>query len=95
MTNARDVAEVVTALLTRQCYSVTRYLSPRMVIRATKPRYRHRKRQWRSDDSRIGLVVSIGVPNWRERNLISRRRAAKDSRGFPFTEHRDFPKPRR
>jgi hypothetical protein len=90
MIHGADIGAVVSALLTRQCYSVTHFVSRQLVIRATKPRYRRRKKQWSAKDTRTGLILTIGKPNYRECGILARQKTAFT----PFTVYRDFPKPR-
>lgn len=54
------------------------YLSPRRTVKATR-RHKYSKRQ-----TRVEILVTDGVPNYRERERI--KKLAKDKRGFPVEE---------
>lgn len=87
--NMRDVSAVTKALIDTQAYQAVKFVSENFVVRATKPRYRHRRKQWDARDRHVSLVVSFGAPNYRERAHLKRfgslpRRVVV----------RDFPRPR-
>jgi len=90
MLNCRDVDKVVKALLDTQAYSAVRFLSDRQIVRATKPR-RRKGKQWDARDSSVQLVLTIGAPNYLEREVIRRHKKA----GKPLPKKvlvRDFPR---
>lgn len=66
--------KVVEGLLRSDDYQVTKFLSDREVIRATR-RHKPSKRH-----TRIELVLTVGAPNYRERKFIKLCRRA----GEPF-----------
>lgn len=88
MVHANDVGPVVVALMNAQCYSATQYLTKKLVIRATHPRYHSRKKQWDKRDTRLDLRLTIGAPNYHERAFIKKHGLPDD------IQLRDFPKPR-
>jgi len=62
-----SVGAVVEALVSTDSKHATKYLSPQHTVKATVIGVRPRKR-----DKRLYLVVTIGAPNYREREFIKR-----------------------
>jgi hypothetical protein len=70
--DTKDLTEVVVSLVRAEAYSATKFISKNFVIRATKPCYRRRKKQWSARDTRDNLVLTVGVPNYREREFVKK-----------------------
>ncbi len=75
-----------------KCYQATRYVSEKLIIRATKPRLKHRKSQWQAKDTRSEFVLTIGQPNYREREFIRACKKAGEPLPVRKIQLRDFPK---
>lgn len=70
---------VIGALLTSKSYRATKYLSPSMVISATRITYGGRID---GRDSRVDVRVKIGAPNVHQREFI--KQALKAGEPFPI-----------
>ena len=68
------IGRVVFAILGSDAYRATKYISPTEVIKATR-RHKRNKRA-----KRVEMVVTVGDPNYAEREFIKRCRQA----GEPF-----------
>lgn len=83
---SKIVGDVVTALLASGAHSAIKYLEPGLVVKATRPTVRVKKRSPKKlngtdkRDRRIGVVVTIGEPNWEAREFVKKCRRA----GEPF-----------
>lgn len=66
---------IVNTLVKNNAFRVTKYVSPKETIRVTRRRYRGNK--FASD---VELIVTIGRPNYREREFIKSLKKA----GEPF-----------
>jgi hypothetical protein len=79
--------KVIELLLRTECYQTTKYLSPNEVIRATrrhKPSARAR---------RIEAVLTVGAPNYRERQFI--KACLRAGEPFPIKRIQLRPWPRK
>lgn len=94
MLNCKDVDKTVRALLTAQCYSATKFLSATQVIRVTHPRYACRNTQWSKRARRLDLRLTIGEPNYRERQFIAACKKAGEPLPVRKIQLRDFPRAR-
>ena len=75
----KDVSKVMAAMLADDTLvRATRYLSPRLVVRATRRRYGRARRAVRGVTE---ILVTIGKPNHRERAFI--RDAKRAGEPFP------------
>jgi len=72
------INQTIEGLLRTDSWKATKYLSPRLVIRATRIRTRGR---FRDLDNDTRVVLSIGRPNYLEREFIIR--AAYVGKAFP------------
>lgn len=81
----KDVAQVIDALLVSEKKRVTKFLAPNLTVKATRLRKPDRR------DRAETYVVSIGRPNYLERQFIKEAKAA----GEPFPVRnlifQDFP----
>jgi hypothetical protein len=59
--------KVIDALLASGAWKATLILSPTEVVRATRRWYRRRKTQ---DQKRVEVAITIGRPNYQERDLV-------------------------
>ena len=84
----REFAKVISTLVVGDCRSVVRYLTPKLVVRAT---WRHKPR---SNHTREEMVVTYGAPNYRE--AIFAKQAVKAGEPFPIKkiQTRAWPKKR-
>lgn len=94
MLNHRDIAAVTKALVDTETYQAVKYVSEKFVVRATKPRYRHQKKQWDKRDNRVSLIVTFGAPNYLERAFIANCKRAGEPLPVRKIQLRDFPKVR-
>ena len=74
--------QVVDTLLAAGAHKATKYISEREVIHATRRTYKARsgKRVFPAKNQNVDLVVTIGRPNYRDREFIRKCKAA----GEPF-----------
>jgi len=83
---------IVDELLESGAYRVTRYLSPKLVVRATRIGGKHGFRK--NGREPIDLRVKIGAPNYLERRFVKACLKARE----PFPVKKDqfiFPKPKK
>ena len=71
-----NVGKVIGAAIKTGSYKATKYVSPRYVIRATR-RHKIDRR-----DSRVEFVVTLGAPNYLERDFI--KECQKSGEPFPI-----------
>lgn len=85
----RDFAKVMSTLITSGVKSVTRYVSPKLVVRAT---WRHKPKASRTREE---AVVTFGTPNYLETAFA--KAAVKAGEPFPIKklQLRAWPKPRK
>lgn len=69
----KALAQVTEAVLEAHAHSATKYLSSRVVVRATRQLYSGRVEK---GERRVTLIVSFGVPNYLERKVIANCRKA-------------------
>lgn len=83
---------VIEALLLTGSRSATKYVNPHFVVRATRPMSKKRKKPVDRADSRsMTVLVTMGRPNYRDRQFIKDCKAAGEKfpvrnirlRGFP------------
>lgn len=67
------VEQVVTALLANNARRATKYLSERQVVKASRKLYR---RKLPRKGSTVEIVLTVGRPNYEEREFIRRCKAA-------------------
>lgn len=88
-TRGQQIKRVADALLTTDAWKATLFLSPTEVVRATRRWYRRRKTQ---NAKRIEIEVTIGKPNYQERDLVKSLKKAEEP--FPVRKiHLKFRKP--
>lgn len=82
-------AEVVDVLLRTKSRQAVKYLSEKLVVKATRKSYRGRPP--RKDEKQETLLVTFGRPNYREREFI--QRATRLGEPFPIKrcQLRGFP----
>jgi hypothetical protein len=78
----------ISTLLNTRAYQATRYISPKLVIRAT------RRQRIDARARRIELIVTIGQPNYRERQFIKLLKRAGEPFPVRAVQLREFPKKR-
>lgn len=78
---ARQSAKVICALLESEAWKATLYLSPTEIVRGTRRYYANRRKP---DAKRIEVLVSIGRPNFLEREFIKACQCAEQQ--FPITK---------
>lgn len=71
------VGSVVNSLLANSAYSATKYLSEKLIVRATRKLFKSEGRQIRKS-STVEIVLTIGQPNYLERDFIKDCRKAKE-----------------
>lgn len=76
--HGKQISKATAALLDSGAWKATIYLSPTQVVRAVRRWYR---RNQKPDAKRIELSVSIGPPNYLEREFIKSCRKAGEA--FP------------
>lgn len=89
----KHVKDVVYALFSTNCYQATRYVSPTLVVTATRNVNMKDRKQYGSRTMREGLTLTIGAPNYLQRNFIKSYRKA----GVTLPDNvqlRDIPKKR-
>ena len=75
---SQAAASVINAAIKAGARSATKYISPKLTVKATR-RHKISKR-----DTRVEFVVTIGAPNYRESNKI--KAALKEGKKFPLRE---------
>lgn len=75
---SRAVADVVSTILEQGAYKVTKCLTEKLTVKATRKKYKGR---WRKNDN-VDIVVTVGRPNYEERELI--KRAKRDNTPYPL-----------
>ena len=65
-------AEIVEEILIGGAYKATKYLSDKLTVKATRRRYKGKIRKGESAD----IVLTIGKPNYEEREKIKRAKKA-------------------
>ena len=78
---AQHFSRVAAALLDSGARKATLYLSPKLTIKASRPRYKGRKAIEDRRDSRVDVQFTAGAPNFEERLFI--RSALKAGEPFP------------
>ncbi len=87
------VLKVYEALLTSEAWKAVLFVSPKLVIRGTRRFYSNGAKP-KPDKNRIEVLISVGPPNYREREFISACKRAGES--FPVKKVQlAFKKPRR
>jgi len=71
-----DTQKIVSIVASGTARKATKYVSPKLVIKATA---RHKPRK---DSSAVEIVLTIGKPNYREREFI--KMALKAGEPFPI-----------
>ena len=66
---ARTIALVIAALLVNNAVKATKYVSPVLVVRATRKRYGRKILD--ANRHSVEIVVKVGKPNYLEREFIS------------------------
>lgn len=66
------IGEVVATLLSAEAKSATKYLSDKLVVRASRPVYKEKLDGAGKRARRIGVVLTIGEPNHEAREFIKR-----------------------
>ena len=80
--------ELGRCILEDGAYKATKYLGPKLTIKATRKRFGGRVN---NRDRIAGVVFTIGEPNYEEREFI--KRAKKTNMSFPINEiQMRFPK---
>lgn len=74
----RAVAQTVATLLETGAYRATKYLSPKLTVKATR---RFAKRRIDRRNPNVDLVVCIGRPNYAERKFVKTCQQAREK--FP------------
>ena len=69
---SKACAEAVEEILINGAYKVTKYLSDKLTVKATRKRYKGKSRKGESAD----IVLTIGKPNDEEREKIKRAKKA-------------------
>lgn len=73
------VAAVVEALLTADAHTATKFLGPNVIVRATRPLTKRGRLP--QGNPRVHLVLTLGRPNYRERQFVKACQAAGEK--FP------------
>jgi len=60
------LSALASAVLKFDAYQATKYLGPKLVVRATRRNFRTRSKR----DRRVEILFTIGEPNYREREFI-------------------------
>ena len=68
------IGHVVTIACTPPIYHATKYCSPSLTVKATRPRYQGKLRNGRA----LTAIVTIGKPNFTERQFIKACLRAKE-----------------
>lgn len=77
--NLKYVHEVVNAAITGLYRTVTKYISPKYIVRATRATYKGAKAKKRIlKDGNIEIILTIGKPNFVEREFIKKCVKAKE-----------------
>lgn len=79
MSRGKQVQKTIEALLAAGAWKATLILSPTEVVRATRRWYRRMKTQ---SDERVEIAVTIGRPNYQERDLV--KACKKSGEQFPM-----------
>jgi hypothetical protein len=69
---SKACAEVVDEILLNGAYKATKFLSDKLTVKATKKRYKGKIRKGENSD----IVLTIGKPNFEEREKIKRAKKA-------------------
>lgn len=72
---SKACCQVVDEILVGGAYKATKFLSDKLTVKATRKRYKGKPRK--SDN--VDIVLTIGKPNFEEREKI--KRAKKDKQG--------------
>jgi hypothetical protein len=91
MNTTHNAGVIIATLLDNDAYQTTKYIAPNQVMRATR---RVWKRKIDRRDRRIELVVTIGAPNYREREFIKVLKKAGEPFPVKKVQIRFMPKPR-
>lgn len=91
MNISRNAGILIATLLDNDAYQTTKYLAPNQVMRATR---RVWKRKIDRRDRRVEMVVTIGIPNYREREFIKVLKKADEPFPVKKIQIRFMPKPR-
>jgi hypothetical protein len=65
----RAIQEVTYEILIKGAYKATKFLSPKMTVKATRKRYD--KKIWH-DEKQMQIMLTIGPPNYEEREMLKR-----------------------
>jgi hypothetical protein len=76
----REVESVVSAVTVGGAYRATKYVSPKLIVRATRRYGKHRKPNLGTVNRscELDIVLTIGRPNYAERQFIKACRKAKE-----------------
>lgn len=74
------VGQVVSALLASNARSATKFLNEKLVVRVSRPVYKGKLDGAGKRARRVGLVLTIGEPNYEARDFIKKCKRA----GEPF-----------
>ena len=61
--------ELLYEILIKDAYKVTKFVSPKLTVKATRKRYG--KKVWR-DEKQMQIMLTIGPPNYEEREMLKR-----------------------
>lgn len=78
---SRQSAKVICALLESEAWKAVLYLSPTEIVRGTRRYYASKRKP---DPKRIEVLVSIGRPNYLEREFV--RACQRAGQQFPVTK---------
>jgi hypothetical protein len=62
-------SELATIILVEGAYKATRYLNPKLTIKATRKRY---KGKFSRSNQAIDIIFTVGKPNYEEREVLKR-----------------------
>ena len=73
---SKACTEMVEEIIIGGAYKATKYLSDKLTVKATRKRYKGKLRKGENVD----IVLTIGKPNYEEREKIKRAKKAKQGR---------------
>ena len=76
----KQVTEVIAHLLDQAAHTATKYLSERLIVRATQPMFGPKGKRRVLKSGNLLVVVTVGKPNFSEREFIKKCKKA----GEPF-----------
>lgn len=89
----QHVEAVVRAVLDGLAWKATKYVSPRLVIRASQKRYKRSTKMLGTRDN-ADIVLTIGRPNYLERKFILQAKLAGEPFPIKKIQLRQLPKRR-